>query len=106
LKIQLIIVHLCGFKLFLGKVIGNIWATRKYEALKNFKLMIVQPLNSELEKTGDPIVAVDTVLQPQKLLFHCRLIWHPWMHLLLGLWIQLILKSLIKINRENNKAVH
>jgi ethanolamine utilization protein EutN len=47
--------------LFLGKVIGNIWATRKYEALKNFKLMIVQPLNSELEKTGDPIIAVDTV---------------------------------------------
>jgi ethanolamine utilization protein EutN len=47
--------------LFLGKVIGNVWATRKYEALKSFKLMIVQPLNSELEKTGDPIVAVDTV---------------------------------------------
>jgi ethanolamine utilization protein EutN len=47
--------------LFLGKVIGNVWATRKYEALKSFKLMIVQPLNSELEKTGDPIVSVDTV---------------------------------------------
>ena len=47
--------------MFLGKVIGNIWATRKYEALKNFTLMIVQPLNSELEKTSDPIVAVDTV---------------------------------------------
>ena len=47
--------------MFLGKVIGNIWATRKYEALKNFKLMIVQPLNSEFEKTGEPIIAVDTV---------------------------------------------
>jgi ethanolamine utilization protein EutN len=47
--------------MFLGRVIGNIWATKKYEALKNFKLMIVQPLNSELEKTGDPIIAVDTV---------------------------------------------
>lgn len=47
--------------MFLGKVIGNIWATRKYEALKNFKLMIVQPLNSEFEKTSDPIIAVDTV---------------------------------------------
>jgi ethanolamine utilization protein EutN len=61
LKIQFIIVYLCGFKLFLGKVIGNIWATRKYEALKSFKLMIVQPLNAELVKTGDPIIAVDTV---------------------------------------------
>ena len=47
--------------MFLGKVIGNIWATRKHESLNNFKLMIVQPLNAEFEKTGDPIIAVDTV---------------------------------------------
>ena len=47
--------------MFLGKVIGNIWATRKYSALKNFKLMFVQPINSDYEKTGEPIVAVDTV---------------------------------------------
>jgi ethanolamine utilization protein EutN len=47
--------------LFLGKVIGNIWATRKYSALNNFKLMFVQPINSEHMNTGDPIVAVDTV---------------------------------------------
>jgi ethanolamine utilization protein EutN len=47
--------------MFLGKVIGNIWSTKKYEAIKNFKLMIVQPINSDLKKTGDPIVAVDSV---------------------------------------------
>jgi ethanolamine utilization protein EutN len=47
--------------LFLGKVIGNIWATRKYSALNNFKLMFVQPINSEYKNTGEPIVAVDTV---------------------------------------------
>lgn len=47
--------------MFLGKVIGNIWATKKHESLKNFKLMIVQPINAELKSTGDPIVAVDTV---------------------------------------------
>ncbi len=47
--------------MFLGKVIGNIWATRKYSALNNFKLMFVQPINSEYKNTGDPIVAVDTV---------------------------------------------
>jgi ethanolamine utilization protein EutN len=47
--------------LFLGKVIGNIWATRKYSALNNFKLMFVQPINSEYKNTGDPIIAVDTV---------------------------------------------
>ena len=47
--------------MFLGKVIGNIWATRKYSALNNFKLMFVQPINSENNRTGEPIIAVDTV---------------------------------------------
>jgi microcompartment protein CcmK/EutM len=47
--------------LFLGKVIGNVWATRKYSALNNFKLMFVQPINSEYQLTGEPIIAVDTV---------------------------------------------
>lgn len=47
--------------MYLGKVIGNIWATRKYNALNNFKLMFVQPINSKSEITGEPIVAVDTV---------------------------------------------
>lgn len=46
--------------MYLGKVIGNIWATKKYEALHSFKLMFVQPLNAQLENIGEPIVAVDT----------------------------------------------
>jgi ethanolamine utilization protein EutN len=45
----------------LGKVIGNIWATKKYSELKSFKLMLIQPLNSELEIAGEAIIAVDTV---------------------------------------------
>jgi len=47
--------------LFLGKVIGNVWATKKYEALSSMKLMFVQPVNAEHEATGEPIIAVDTV---------------------------------------------
>lgn len=47
--------------MFLGKVIGNVWATRKYSALMNFKLMFVQPMNSDHKNTGEPIIAVDTV---------------------------------------------
>ncbi len=47
--------------LFLGRVIGNVWATRKYESLHTFKLMFVQPINAEKENTGEPIIAVDTV---------------------------------------------
>ena len=45
----------------LGKVIGTIWATRKYESVKGYKMQFVQPLNAELEELGDPIVALDTV---------------------------------------------
>ena len=47
--------------LFLGKVIGNVWATRKYGVLHTFKLMLVQPINAEEENIGEPIIAVDTV---------------------------------------------
>ncbi len=45
----------------LGKVIGTIWATRKYEALQNQKMQLIQPLTFELEPLGEPIIAVDTI---------------------------------------------
>lgn len=44
-----------------GQVIGTIWATRKYPDLEGAKLQFVQPLNTDNEKIGDPIIAVDTV---------------------------------------------
>jgi ethanolamine utilization protein EutN len=47
--------------LFLGKVIGNIWATQKYESLSSLKMLLVQPLNADNMKIGEPIIAVDTV---------------------------------------------
>lgn len=47
--------------MFLAEVIGTIWATRKDESLKSFKLQFIQPLTSKREKAGAPIVAVDTV---------------------------------------------
>jgi ethanolamine utilization protein EutN len=42
-------------------VIGTVWATRKDENLKSFKLQFIQPLNSHRQSVSDPIVAVDTV---------------------------------------------
>ncbi len=57
--------------MFFGKVIGNIWATKKYPAINNFKLMLVQPVTSELINDGDPIIAVDTVGSgPGELIFY------------------------------------
>jgi len=46
---------------FIGRVTGNIWATRKYDTVHSFKLMIVEPLTADLEIDGDPFIAVDTV---------------------------------------------
>ena len=57
--------------MLLGKVIGTIWATRKYDALNNYKLQFVQPLNSKQEKVGDPFVAVDTIgAGPGEIIFY------------------------------------
>jgi ethanolamine utilization protein EutN len=47
--------------MYFGKVIGTIWATRKDESLKGFKLQLVQPLNAKRQMSGGPIIAVDTV---------------------------------------------
>ena len=47
--------------MFLGKVIGNVWATKKYPPLQNMKLMFVQPVNADFEAIEEPIIAVDTV---------------------------------------------
>lgn len=47
--------------MFLGRVIGTIWATRKDENLRNFKLQFVQPVTAARKDSGMPIVAVDTV---------------------------------------------
>ena len=47
--------------MFLGKVIGNVWSTKKNQSLKSMKLMFVQPINANYKETDEPIVAVDTV---------------------------------------------
>lgn len=57
--------------MLLGKVIGTIWATRKYETLKSYKMQFVQPLNAMMEKMGDPIIAVDTIgAGPGEIIFY------------------------------------
>ena len=47
--------------MYLGKVIGTVWGTRKDENLRTFKLQFVQPLNADRQNAGAPLVAVDTV---------------------------------------------
>ncbi len=45
----------------LGKIIGNVVSTQKYEDLDGIKFLLVQPLDHDLRPAGDPITAVDTV---------------------------------------------
>ena len=47
--------------MYLGRVVGTVVATQKYEGLTGAKLLIVAPLNHRLEPAGEPHVAVDTV---------------------------------------------
>lgn len=45
----------------LGRVIGRVVSTVKVQSFDGVKLLLVQPLDEKLTKTGDPIVAFDTI---------------------------------------------
>lgn len=45
----------------LGRVIGSIWATRKYETFEGRRLLLMQPLTFSGQVSGDPMVVLDTV---------------------------------------------
>lgn len=45
----------------MGKIIGNVWATRKEEGLEGLKLLIVQPIDANNEPIRTQIVAADRI---------------------------------------------
>lgn len=47
--------------MFLGKVIGTVWSTRKDENLVGAKFLIVRHLDLELNEKDNFLVAVDSV---------------------------------------------
>ncbi|MBS4537851.1 EutN/CcmL family microcompartment protein [Clostridium sp. D2Q-11] len=47
--------------MIVGKVVGNVWATRKDEALNGLKLLVVKPLDYSSERDLPTLVATDTV---------------------------------------------
>ncbi|MEQ6376738.1 EutN/CcmL family microcompartment protein [Bacillaceae bacterium S4-13-58] len=49
--------------MFIGKVVGNVVCTQKDESLTGLKLLVIQPLEKNLEPKGDPIIAIDTIRQ-------------------------------------------
>ena len=47
--------------MMLGKVIGNVWATKKEEGMENLKLLIVQPVDALGREGGQCIIAADRI---------------------------------------------
>ncbi len=47
--------------MYLGKVIGTVWATQKHPSLIGEKLQLVQPIDAGGASVGKPLVAVDTI---------------------------------------------
>ena len=46
--------------MFMAKVIGNVWATRKHERLNNLKMLLVKPVASDKKSfVGNTTLAVD-----------------------------------------------
>jgi ethanolamine utilization protein EutN len=55
---------------YLGRVIGTVVATTKYEGLEGKRLLVIQPLDHFLKPNGPIEVAVDTTQAgPQELVF-------------------------------------
>lgn len=47
--------------MYLGRVIGTCVATDRAAGLEGVKLLVVEPVNTALARTGAPLVAADTV---------------------------------------------
>ncbi|MCT6923316.1 EutN/CcmL family microcompartment protein [Metasolibacillus sp.] len=45
----------------IGRVIGNVWATRKEDGLNGLKLLIVQPIDSNQQPIRTELVAADRI---------------------------------------------
>lgn len=57
----------------LARVIGTVVATVKNESLQGRKLLVVQSLDKDLQDSGKPLVAVDSVgAGVGELVFWCR----------------------------------
>ncbi|MFO7713832.1 EutN/CcmL family microcompartment protein [Desulfosarcina sp.] len=47
--------------MLLAKVIGNVWSSKKKDAISALRLLFVQPLGKNLKPEGDVLIAVDEV---------------------------------------------
>jgi ethanolamine utilization protein EutN len=59
--------------MFLGRVIGRVWATVKSPSLESQRLLLVQPVGADLQPAGKTIVCTDfTGAGADELIYWCR----------------------------------
>lgn len=47
--------------MYLAKVVGNVWSTRKEEALRGLKFLAIQPVGLDLAAYGPVVIAADRI---------------------------------------------
>ncbi len=47
--------------MFLGKVVGTVWATKKVSTVDNLRFLVVHPLNIDKEPNTNVVVVADTL---------------------------------------------
>ncbi|QMV43577.1 EutN/CcmL family microcompartment protein [Cohnella cholangitidis] len=47
--------------MFMGKVIGSVWATQKEEGMDNLKLLVIQPIDFRDRDAGQHVIAADRI---------------------------------------------
>lgn len=59
--------------MFLGRVIGRVWASVKNPSLESQRLLIVQPLGGDLQPAGRTLICTDsTGAGSGELIYWCR----------------------------------
>jgi ethanolamine utilization protein EutN len=59
--------------MFLGRVIGRVWASVKNPSLESQKLLVVQPVGADLRPVGKTLVCTDTTgAGSGELIYWCR----------------------------------
>ncbi len=47
--------------MYVGKVVGNVWATKKKDKLEGLRFLLVKPFNGKGDSTSDLVVAADVI---------------------------------------------
>jgi len=47
--------------MYLARVFGNVVASHKYETMKGYKLLYIQPVDSNMNDIGNPLIATDRI---------------------------------------------